>query len=383
MKIAILHSGDLENISPGGISQYIEKLIKYNEKNEIVVLGTVEENSKYTLMKKYIREVEGRKYTFMPITTNRKHPLSIYYFLRLLRIKKILKQYDIIYAQRMEYALPFVVSKLRKKVVVAVHGSGAYSKMFWGNFIGSIYLLVEKISLQRSAKIIVLLKRKEYGVPYYKKRFNKEKVIYGKVPIDLEYFFINKDAKEKKNIIIYFGRIDNNPKRILLIPEIAGILKDKINDFKIIMIGNGEDKDILLQKINEFQVNDYVEIREKMKHGKELTEIINTAKVSIILSKFEGICMSALESLACGVPVIATDAGDIGEYINAHENGVVVENISDEKQIIIKVSNELEKVLNGENKILCNEIYKKYEGKVVMKELENVFNCLVEENNVR
>ncbi|MBS5950625.1 MAG: hypothetical protein KIC47_09950, partial [Clostridium sp.] len=97
MKIAILHSGDLNKVSPGGVSQYIEKIIKYNKDNEITLFGVVDDKSEHVIGKEYNRQIEGMNYTFIPIQTNIKKPLSIYYFLNIFKLFSKLNEYDVIY----------------------------------------------------------------------------------------------------------------------------------------------------------------------------------------------------------------------------------------------------------------------------------------------
>lgn len=382
MKIAILHSGNLKNISPGGISQYIEKLIKYNKNNEIVIYGTCDINEGLDLGSEYEREVDGGKYKFIPITNSKNRPLSIYYFITLFKYFKELMKYDIVYAQRMEYALPFTFSKIKNKLVMAVHGSGRYSYLYWGNFIGSIYNFVERLAINNSRRVIVLLNREEYGVPYYKKKFKKkeDKFVYGKVPIDLDIFKrIDKNnarrkigLEDKDFVMLYFGRIDNNPKRVLLLPDIIKKISYENKNIKCIVIGNGEDKTKLLDLIQDKGVNEYFIIKDKLSHGNELIEYINASDISLILSNFEGICMSALESLACGVPVISTDVGDINEYIKEGKNGYIVKNGTD-KEVIESVVLELNKYIEDKN-IEINDKYREYEATVVIDELIQLFN---------
>lgn len=382
LKIAILHSGDLNKVSPGGVSQYIEKIIKYNKDNEITLFGVVDDKSEHVIGKEYNRQIEGMNYTFIPIQTNIKKPLSIYYFLNIFKLFSKLNEYDVIYAQRMEYALPFTFSKLRKKLMMAVHGSGKYSYLYWGRIVGTIYNVLEKISVRNCSKVIVLLKRDEYGVPYYKKRYFKHsnKIVYGKVPIDLTLFkeLNKKEIREKhkiddtEKVLIYFGRLDDNPKRVLLIPNIVENLSARIENIKCIIIGDGEDKSKLIEKCKELNIEDKFIFYNKISHGDKLTELVNLADISIILSTFEGICMSALESLACNVPVLATDVGDVNEYIYNSTNGIIIKNV--ENNIVIdEASNRIFDYLTDKVSIKIDDVYKHYSGETVMDELNNIF----------
>ena len=62
-----------------------------------------------------------------------------------------------------------------------------------------------------------------------------------------------------------------------------------------------------------------------MEMNDRLPEIVSKCDLSLILSAYEGICISALESLAVGVPVAAMPVGDISEYIHDMENGILLD----------------------------------------------------------
>lgn len=381
--IGILHSGDLKNISPGGISQYIEKIIENNDnKSNIVLFGTCEYNSDYELFKEYEVNFKNKKYTFIPVNKNNRKPLSIYYFLNIFKLylkrREIFNNIDVFYCQRMEYVLPFIFILRDKKVVMGVHGSGKYSYLFWGDFIGTIYNIVERFAINRANKVIVLLNRKEFGVPYYKEKFKKmsDKIVYGKVPIDLDLFKkLDKNNIRKEygfdnndKIILYCGRIEDNPKRVMLFPDIAKNLSEKIDNLKWVVTGTGNDLENLKQKIKEYSLEDVFILKGHVSHGQDLVDIINCSDVSIILSNFEGICMSALESIACSVPVIATDVGDINEYIYNNTNGVIIPN-SNPENITENASECINDILSNKDKINISDVYKRYDSKVVREEL--------------
>jgi len=374
-KLAILHSGDLENVSIGGVSQYIQEIIRHEEEYEITLFGTCEKGT-HILGKECEKELEGRKYKFIPVTDDTRHPLSIYYYLKVHKYLKKFADYDVIYCQRMEYIIPFLFSKSKTKTIMAVHGSGAYTVIWRGKVVAFFYNLFERLAMNIAGKVIVLQMREEFGVPYYKNRYKKNcnKVYFGKVPIDEKVFYTDKfikDNKDKKIFsLVYLGRIDNNPKRVLLFPDIVKKLITENIPVEMTMIGDGASMFDLRKKISEYGVEKYFNIRGKINHGNELTEILNYSDLSFIISSFEGICMSALECIACGVPVVATDVGDIKEYINNGENGVIIPNTTDEE------------IINGcvvaaksiyENGCIVNDIYKKYSAQIMIEELEAIF----------
>lgn len=371
-KIAILHSGDLGNVSIGGVSQYIQEIIRYQKNYEVVLFGTCEMGA-YKLGEKYIRSIDGKEYTFIPITDNSKRPLSIYYFKAIFRQLSKIEKCDVIYAQRMEYILPFVGRKSRKKTVMAVHGSGAYTKIWRGSFVAFFYNILERISVNISNKVIVLQKREEFGVPYYKKRYknNSDKIFYGKVPLDNKVFYIKNNIKKNmsKDIfsIIYLGRIDDNPKRVLLFPDIVENLLELGIPVKMTLIGDGPSMLELKEKVHIKNLKCYFQYEGKIEHGEQLTNLINTGNVAVILSSFEGICMSALECIACGTPVVATDVGDIKSYIKNGINGKIIPN---DGQIVKNATMALKDIYDHGCEL--NDVYLEYSPDKMIDELEMI-----------
>ena len=371
-KIAILHSGDLGNVSIGGVSQYIQEIIRYQKNYEVVLFGTCEMGA-YKLGEKYIRSIDGKEYTFIPITDNSKRPLSIYYFKAIFRQLSKIEKCDVIYAQRMEYILPFVGRKSRKKTVMAVHGSGAYTKIWRGSFVAFFYNIFERISVNISNKVIVLQKREEFGVPYYKKRYknNSDKIFYGKVPLDNKVFYIKNNIKKNmsKDIfsIIYLGRIDDNPKRVLLFPDIVENLLELGIPVKMTLIGDGPSMLELKEKVHIKNLKCYFQYEGKIEHGEQLTNLINTGNVAVILSSFEGICMSALECIACGTPVVATDVGDIKSYIKNGINGKIIPN---DGQIVKNATMALKDIYDHGCEL--NDVYLEYSPDKMIDELKMI-----------
>ena len=374
-KLAILHSGDLGNVSIGGVSQYIQEIIRHENKYEIILFGTCEYGT-HEIGREYYYDIDGKKYKFIPVTDNRKSPLSIYYFFNVKKFLNIIEDCDVIYAQRMEYILPFLGRKSKNKTIMAVHGSGAYTKIWKGRVIGTFYNIVERVAVNIAGKIIVLQMREEFGVPYYKKRYkhNAYKVFYGKVPLDEKVFYIDPQmkAKKQKNIfnVVYLGRIDNNPKRVFLFPKIVQKLVQMKIPVKMTLIGDGPSMLQLNQNISQMQLEKYFDIKGKINHGIELTNLINKADVAYILSSFEGICMSALECIACGVPVIATDVGDIKEYVRNGENGIIIPNTIDDEIINACVTSTLKIYKYG---CKLNDVYTNYSAEKMITELEEIF----------
>ncbi|WP_160689329.1 glycosyltransferase family 4 protein [Clostridium sp. C2-6-12] len=380
MKIAILHSGDLENLSLGGVDQYIKNIIRYSNDDEIVVYGTSPHKMKI-IGKKYKSQLCGKVYTYIPISDDKRHPLCIFYLFNIIKYLSSLKKFDVIYAQRIEYSLPFIFSKSRKKLIQIVHGSSKYTTLNWGSFKTKVYCLMERISIRTASKTLVVLLRKEFGIPYYKAEYSKykDKIFYGKIPVNTTIFKnLDKDECRRKlglpidgKIIMYGGRVEDNPKRIFILVDILNGLLDEHKNIYLMLVGDGSDREKLKSLIakkglerNYIDIG-YIEDREI------LVNYLNSSDININLSRFEGTCTSSLEAVACGVPVVSTNSGDINLFVHDNCNGIVVNNTTNDE--IIKTSIQaINRIFNGEIK-MTND-FLKYECSFVVRELYTMFN---------
>lgn len=351
MKLAILHSGDLETVSPGGMDQYVKNLITGLSDFEVTLFG-VSHGREFEIGKPAQRSFDGAKYRFVPLIDDSRYPLCPRFMKALKRNLASFLEFDCVFAQRIEYTLPFVFSPLRNRLVQIVHGSSANAITHMNPLRGRAYLLAERASVAISRKTVVILKREESGLPYYRRRYSRhwDRIVYNHIPVDLASFgrkdkcaaraALNIDKDEF--VVAYCGRVEDMPKRVLIYPDISRMLQFP---HRFLIVGDGSDLSALRARCEKlgvagrFLFTGFVDGRE------QLAEIMSAADVTVNVSTDEGTCTSVLESLACGVPVVSTDAGDIGEIVFGGENGIVVPN-GCERSSIAKLTAEAIKIIH-------------------------------------
>ena len=375
MRIAVLHSGDLEEVSLGGVDRYIKSLIRFFDNYEITVYGTTVVG-KEELGKPIEREYYGKKYTFVAISDNKRYPLSLFYMIKECKWVNELGKYDCIYAQRTEYSIPFLFSKNKNKLIEIIHGSSKYSEAGFGKKLAYIHLKMEKLAISIARYTFVILNREEFGVPYYKNKYPKykDRILYGKNPIDTRIYFKQnrEELREKysfdKNdiIVIYSGRIENNPKRVMLLPYICEKLLDRGIQIKFLIVGDGADKKKLEAEVDKLKLQSNFAFTGYVDNPYVIAEYNNLADIAINISMFEGTCTSVLESIACGIPVVSTDVGDIHECIFDNFNGYIIKN--NECTIVDEATCAIVRII--QKSIKMNNIFEKYSGEYVIKELK-------------
>ncbi len=128
-----------------------------------------------------------------------------------------------------------------------------------------------------------------------------------------------------KKLILFVGRIEPL-KGIEQLLKAMSYLQNRQNA-KLIIIGGGERSRIEVGKLKrlsrEFNVEDSVTFVGPVKQER-LPYFYSAADVCVIPSYYESFGLVALESLACGTPVVVTDVGDFKNIIHQGETGYVV-----------------------------------------------------------
>ncbi len=128
----------------------------------------------------------------------------------------------------------------------------------------------------------------------------------------------------REKIVLCVGRIDplkGVDKLIKALPYLRDL------GLKLIVVGGGDDSrsdvEDLRRLASSLEVDDVVVFAGTVKH-EQLVYYYNAADVCVVPSYYESFGLVALESLACGTPVVATDVGNHRSVIRQGETGYVV-----------------------------------------------------------
>ena len=155
-----------------------------------------------------------------------------------------------------------------------------------------------------------------------KYHFINTKTIYN--PVVFPENVAQKPTDVPGNYILFFGRLEEEIKNFSLLLKAFSVSKIYETGNKLLIIGDGSNKDFILDKVRELQLENQVQI---LPFQKNITPYIQHAKCTILTSRFEGFPMSIIESLAAGIPVISVDC-ETGpkEIIQNNHNGLLLPN---------------------------------------------------------
>ncbi len=151
-------------------------------------------------------------------------------------------------------------------------------------------------------------------------------------------FFINEnkwsfDAKRKeKNKVLFVGRVETN-KGVHLLMDTIIQLKEEINDIQLVIAGEGSQREILSQRVDRENLNDFIEITGYIKYS-EIEKYYNEANVLVVPSlDMEQFGLIGIEALASGTSVVGSNTGGIPEWCIHEETGLL---FSPEKPLELK-----------------------------------------------
>ena len=230
--------------------------------------------------------------------------------------------------------------------------------------------LLAKTLMGKSTGIIL---QTEDARAYFPKWMQKKTVILDN-PLNPEFideYYIG----ERENTIVSVGRIDSNKNQKLIIDAFIKIA-DEFPDMKLVLYGDGEDREKL---INYIQKNPYRSRIFLPGAVGNVKECIKKAKLFVLSSNTEGMPNALMEALALGIPCVSTDCpcGGPKRLMENRENGILVpvgesekmaeamKAILENEELWCKYSKKAYKITEELNPIMVNKKWEEYLNTVI------------------
>lgn len=125
------------------------------------------------------------------------------------------------------------------------------------------------------------------------------------------------------SVVSFFGRLWK-VKGVEFLIKAVPLIVEKIPNAKFLIIGDGPQKESLMKLADDLNVSKYVKFCRSISYS-EMPAYIKASDCVVLPSLMEGLPITALEAMGCGVPVIATRVGGTPEVVEDGKNGFLIE----------------------------------------------------------
>lgn len=163
---------------------------------------------------------------------------------------------------------------------------------------------------------------------------NEYKIKEDKIPciyngIETKKIYTNQRDKNQEIKFITIGRMQNEKNHKLMINAFAEVCKER-NNITLTILGDGVLRTDIEKQINQYGLGNKVFLKGIVNN---VADELNKSDIYIMSSNYEGLPLSILEAMACGLPVITTKAGGVVDIVKDYENGLLVE-VENKMQLI-------------------------------------------------
>ena len=321
----------------GGQDTYVQQLIDLFEKKELShsVVQPVKSKVEYPKFVKTLLRV--------PLIKQLKSGSNWFWFnFALIFEKGFLKNHKILISH---YAFHLKSLQFHKKVIVISHG------VDWPDNPKNIFDKTKYLSARRAVSlngknIIIVandsnfLRKMGYKIKPAQNFYEEidENVWFVPNAVDLNYFKRSKKPREK---IILVPRNIRKSRGVDIAIEsfIKFSKKKKYNDFKLLIAGGPLKGDFYKKCFKLSKKNKNIKFLGNIDY-KKMNDLYRKSMVTLIPTRnYEGTSLSALESIACGTPVISTKAGGLAD-LPTFKTTTRSSRMAKDLEIIINKSND-------------------------------------------
>lgn len=228
--------------------------------------------------------------------------------------------------------IAIVIGKLSElKVLPTIHSTKAFED--------NRFLLDPRVILRKSLDFFLLQfsnyiiavsdEIKNIIIKTYK--INEKKIFVIKNGIVYDYNkknqcfrFQNNRSTNEKIKIISVGRL-NPLKNFDTIIRAGVLLKKELNDnFEIWIVGEekkeSNEKERLQNLINDLKLQNKVKL---LGIRNDVLELLKISDIFVLASSYEGLSVAMIEAMASGLPIVASNAPGIKDFISDYENGLL------------------------------------------------------------
>ncbi|WP_417857465.1 MULTISPECIES: glycosyltransferase family 4 protein [Flavobacteriaceae] len=242
------------------------------------------------------------------------------------------------------------------KIVMTIHGTdGLRIQNF--KFLQLIFSLTD-LNLSLSKKFI--------------ENMNREDILFLGNGFDNSVFYLNERiSRNREKYILTVGNLRWQKDHLTMIKAFK-IFQKNNKDYKLFIIGEGELRNELENEISKLKLSENVFLLGK-KDQASIAELMNISEMFFLSSKTEGSPKVIFEAMACGLPILSTNVGDVKEN-TCRNSGLIVNNDID------SIAKGLSEIINDRSfdRAFISENIKIKSWEYVSKNLDKIYERITE-----
>lgn len=345
IRVIIIHQHDPGIAHVGGIGTFINTFIKFAPKDfDVSVVGVSADPTARPVGQWQRILVEGRSCDFLPIVAAHPNhrgmvPLSLRFTWALRRYRRHIDVEDaVLELHRIEPALALRDLDERKVLFLHAHPQdlrNPQTEVIWRRF-PRLYFWLERRLMDAMARIYIV---REDAVDWYRARYPTRADRFAFLPtwVDEEVFVSLSEADRlvqkqrlaraygfdpSHRLLLFVGRFEGQKDPLLLL-EAFRRLNGLMQETRLVMIGEGSLEPRIRAFVADHELTQLIRLIGPQPQS-ELARWMNVADCLVLSSAFEGMPRVVVESLQCGLPVVATEVGEVPRLVRTEQAGQLV-----------------------------------------------------------
>lgn len=263
----------------------------------------------------------------------------------------------------------------RPYVIYTAHGFHFYEGAPWKNWL--LFYTAEKFLARFTDRLITINKEDYERAKKFRLRKNGGVERIPGVGVDIIKFREKEELRQSRRKelkipengfhIVSVGELNDNKNHEIILEAIKRIDR---RDIYYSICGKGNARERLYELIRKYQLSGQVQL---LGYRTDISDILQSADCFAFPSKREGLGIAAIEAMACGIPLIASDNRGTREYMQYGRNGIICHTRNPEEfaRAICQLKNapELRKKMTQN----CRETAKKFSIEATDKIMRRIY----------
>src|SRR5688572_2106381 len=347
MRIAVLYPSDPLGFVPSGIDSFVRGMLKWAPEDlQYTLFGATTDSLERPIGREVPIPGKNREARFIPLLAmdpagrRARIPLTIRYMWALRRFvaRGAVADFDILHFQRPEPIALF--RRDPRPINLVLHQDmsvirGGSSDILW-RYMPWLYEQIEKSALAAVDHVFCV---RQTAVDRYRMTYPDSAGKFDFIPtwVDTDIFapIAEEDARSAwrdrvrndlslpldARLLVFVGRLDRQKDPTLLL-EAFFLARKREPDLHLVVIGDGALRAALESRIQTAGIGSAVRLLGAVP-GHRIAAILKGSDLFVLTSAYEGMPIAVLEALATGLPVVATDVGEIRLVVKEGFNGTI------------------------------------------------------------